>query len=181
MPYQRTLEKQRTAADYLPARKFLSSLRRAAENCEECELYKRATQSVFGEGLASASLVLIGEQPGDVEDRRGRPFVGPAGRLLDELLGKVGITRSDVYLTNAVNCRHFNCRAVLHDRLRSNRRLLSVRHLPKALTDITSQFGVGGYALLWEWTNRRDPELGRLVFLSTSHHLILSFTQEPLG
>lgn len=95
----------RSAADFLPARKTLPALTRAAHDCQGCDLYQRATQTVFGEGSAKARLILVGEQPGDQEDLQGRPFVGPAGRLLDEALTASGIDRTDVYLTNAV--KHF--------------------------------------------------------------------------
>lgn len=76
-----------------------------AETCRACDLWEPATQTVFGAGPHDAALVLVGEQPGDHEDRRGEPFVGPAGRVLDDALGEAGITRSDVYVTNAV--KHF--------------------------------------------------------------------------
>ena len=94
-----------TAEEYLPRRKTLRQLAIAAEGCRGCELYEHATQTVFGEGKSSARLVLIGEQPGDQEDQVGRPFVGPAGKLLDKALEAAGIDRSDCYLTNAV--KHF--------------------------------------------------------------------------
>jgi uracil-DNA glycosylase len=83
----------------------LSDFRRAAANCNACDLWKTATQTVFGEGETSAKYMFVGEQPGDVEDRKGRPFVGPAGRLLDEALAEAGIDRNDVYVTNVV--KHF--------------------------------------------------------------------------
>ncbi|MDX0618373.1 UdgX family uracil-DNA binding protein [Sinorhizobium medicae] len=83
----------------------IASLRREAEGCERCDLYKNATQLVFGEGPTDARVVLVGEQPGDREDLAGRPFVGPAGRLLDECMHEAGIDRSECYLTNAV--KHF--------------------------------------------------------------------------
>jgi DNA polymerase len=95
-----------TAVDFLPERRDLPSLRAAARSCEGCPLYADARQTVFGEGPANAKLVLVGEQPGDEEDRTGRPFVGPAGQLLDEILRAAGIDREKVYLTNAV--KHFN-------------------------------------------------------------------------
>ena len=95
----------RSAADFLPARKTLAALRRAARDCHGCDLYRNATQTVFGEGSAHAKLVLIGEQPGDREDIEGHPFVGPAGRLLDQALEAAEIDRDDVYVTNAV--KHF--------------------------------------------------------------------------
>jgi len=84
----------------------LSALRGAAANCRGCELYLRATQTVFGEGSAHARVMLVGEQPGDKEDLAGRPFVGPAGNLLDESLVEAGIERRQVYVTNVV--KHFN-------------------------------------------------------------------------
>ncbi|GEL19935.1 UdgX family uracil-DNA binding protein [Pseudonocardia asaccharolytica] len=84
----------------------LETLRRAAADCTGCELYRNAEQTVFGRGPAPARLMLIGEQPGDREDRAGEPFVGPAGRLLDRALTEAGIRRDEVYLTNAV--KHFS-------------------------------------------------------------------------
>ena len=80
-------------------------LRDEAASCTRCDLYQRATQTVFGEGRTGASMALIGEQPGDQEDKRGHPFVGPAGRILDRALDEAGINRDDVYVTNAV--KHF--------------------------------------------------------------------------
>jgi len=85
--------------------KALKLLRVEARGCTRCDLYKNATQTVFGEGPADASLMLIGEQPGDQEDLAGLPFVGPAGKMLDKALEAAGIERSEVYLTNAV--KHF--------------------------------------------------------------------------
>jgi uracil-DNA glycosylase len=99
---------ERTAADFLPERLSLGVLRNAAEACRGCDLYRLENRTVFGEGPASAHLVLVGEQPGDREDRAGRPFVGPAGRVLDEALEAGGIPREDVYVTNAV--KHFKYR-----------------------------------------------------------------------
>jgi uracil-DNA glycosylase family protein len=86
----------------------LDTLREEAQGCEECDLFARATQTVFGEGPPDADLVLIGEQPGDKEDRQGHPFVGPAGTVLDRALGEAGIDRGRVYITNAV--KHFKWR-----------------------------------------------------------------------
>ena len=93
------------ASDFLPRRTDLASLGRAAADCRGCELHEQASQVVFGEGSPYARLLLLGEQPGDREDREGRPFVGPAGRLLDELLAEAEIDRDEVYVTNAV--KHF--------------------------------------------------------------------------
>ena len=83
----------------------LESLRKAAAGCRDCPLWAHATQTVFGEGAARARLMLVGEQPGDAEDREGHPFVGPAGRILDQALEDAGIERRSVYVTNAV--KHF--------------------------------------------------------------------------
>jgi uracil-DNA glycosylase family protein len=93
------------AEDYLPERKSLTALREAAVDCRGCSLYRNATQTVFGEGPPSAEVVLVGEQPGDQEDRQGRPFVGPAGKLLDRALSDAGIDRRRVFITNVV--KHF--------------------------------------------------------------------------
>jgi uracil-DNA glycosylase len=94
-----------SAADFLPARRSLTALRAAAAGCRGCDLYEDATQTVFGEGRAKARVVLVGETPGDQEDRQGKPFVGPAGRELDRALDRAGIDRGDAYVTNAV--KHF--------------------------------------------------------------------------
>lgn len=94
-----------TAAELIPLNPTLEALRTAAQSCKACDLWKLGTQTVFGEGSAKARIMLIGEQPGDQEDRIGRPFVGPAGRILDLALAKAGIGRTHVYVTNVV--KHF--------------------------------------------------------------------------
>jgi uracil-DNA glycosylase len=93
-----------TEARAASARSY-ASLKRSASECRACPLWERATQTVFGEGPVSAEILLLGEQPGDQEDREGRPFVGPAGHLLDACLERAGIDRSRVYVTNVV--KHF--------------------------------------------------------------------------
>lgn len=93
------------ASAFVPERCGLRALATAASDCRGCDLYERATQTVFGTGPARAEVVLVGEQPGDMEDRQGAPFVGPAGRVLDRALADAGIVRDSVYLTNAV--KHF--------------------------------------------------------------------------
>jgi uracil-DNA glycosylase len=100
-----TQQKNPGAAKFIPAGTNLKRLRQAIPNCKGCDLYKFATQPVFGEGPAKARIMLIGEQPGDQEDRAGRPFVGPAGKVLDRALHDAGIERKEVYVTNAV--KHF--------------------------------------------------------------------------
>jgi DNA polymerase len=94
-----------SAEAFVPPSPSLTSLRRAAAGCTACHLHLVGTQTVFGEGRASADVMLVGEQPGDVEDREGRPFVGPAGHLLDRALEAAGISREAVYVTNTV--KHF--------------------------------------------------------------------------
>ncbi|HVY91210.1 MAG TPA: UdgX family uracil-DNA binding protein [Bryobacteraceae bacterium] len=94
-----------SAADYLPERKTLPLLREAIQHCRGCDLYKYATQAVFGEGPKSSGILFIGEEPGDEEDRAGHPFVGPSGKLFNRALGEAGIDRTEVFVTNAV--KHF--------------------------------------------------------------------------
>jgi DNA polymerase len=92
-------------SELLPPRPTLSAVREIARGCKACDLYKRGTQTVFGEGPRRALIMMVGEQPGDIEDQTGRPFVGPAGRLLDRALERAGIDRAVVYVTNVV--KHF--------------------------------------------------------------------------
>jgi uracil-DNA glycosylase family protein len=94
-----------SAADLIPDRPTLKKVRDASADCKACPLWKRGTQTVFGEGRAGARIMFVGEQPGDQEDLAGRPFVGPAGRELDKALAAAGIDRNDVYVTNVV--KHF--------------------------------------------------------------------------
>jgi uracil-DNA glycosylase len=94
-----------SAEDFFPARKSLKAFREAADDCKACDLWKRGTQTVFGEGASHAEIVFVGEQPGNEEDLSGKPFVGPAGRLLNEALAEAGIDRSRAYVTNVV--KHF--------------------------------------------------------------------------
>jgi uracil-DNA glycosylase len=97
--------KKGSAAPFVPVTTSLRTLRAAAHECRGCDLYKTATQVVFGAGPTRATVMFVGEQPGDQEDREGEPFVGPAGKMLDKALGDAGIPRADVYVTNAV--KHF--------------------------------------------------------------------------
>src|SRR5256714_15327713 len=100
------MPKQTSAAlSLIPPRPTLPSLQRAAAGCKACDIWKTGTQTVFGEGPTYARIMLVGEQPGDREDRTGHPFVGPAGLLLDRALVEAGINRDEVYVTNAV--KHF--------------------------------------------------------------------------
>src|SRR3954468_23704499 len=104
-----------SAAEFLPEKLTLKALAEAAGGWRGCELYREATQAVFGQGRPTARLMLVGEQPGDKEDKEGEPFVGPAGRLVDKALEEAGICGSEAYVTNAV--KHFKWRP------RGNRRL----------------------------------------------------------
>jgi DNA polymerase len=101
----RSAEETMTAEEFVPSDGDLTALAKAAAHCEGCELYRDATQTVFGRGDENARFVLIGEQPGDQEDKRGLPFVGPAGALLDRALAEAGIDPGETYVTNAV--KHF--------------------------------------------------------------------------
>ncbi len=104
-PREGRKKEKRDATPYLPTRITLPSMRAAVQGCRGCDLYKNATQAVFGEGAAKAACVFVGEQPGNEEDKEGKPFVGPAGRILDKGLADAGIARELVYITNAV--KHF--------------------------------------------------------------------------
>jgi uracil-DNA glycosylase family protein len=105
----KTGETEGSAAAYLPERLSLSALSEAAAGCKACDLWKTGTQTVFGEGAKKSEVMLVGEQPGDYEDREGRPFVGPAGKLLDRALEQAGIDRRLAYVTNVV--KHFKWQA----------------------------------------------------------------------
>lgn len=98
-----------SAAEFVPEGADLDALRRAASGCKGCHLYENATQTVFSKGPVTARVVFVGEQPGDVEDRRGEPFVGPAGKLLDRAIEAAGLDPHDTYTTNAV--KHFSFRS----------------------------------------------------------------------
>jgi uracil-DNA glycosylase family protein len=100
------VEDSKTARPFVPASRQLPALRKAAEGCRGCDLYKRATQVVFGAGSRQARLLLVGEQPGDREDLEGKPFVGPAGALLTKALEDADIDPAHTYITNAV--KHFS-------------------------------------------------------------------------
>jgi DNA polymerase len=102
------------AEAYLPTRRSIASLAKAVHECRGCDLFENQTGAVFGAGRAHADLVLVGEQPGDVEEQRGKPFVGPAGRLLARALAEADIDRERVYLTNAV--KHFRFSATMGKR-----------------------------------------------------------------
>jgi len=102
---KKTAKPTGSAADFIPPRPTLAKLRTASKGCRGCELFKLGTQTVFGEGPASARVMVVGEQPGDQEDKAGKPFVGPSGKLLDRAFDAAGIDRDTVYVTNAV--KHF--------------------------------------------------------------------------
>lgn len=109
----------------IPERGTLRELRAAVQRCQGCDLYRGATQAVFGEGPIDAELMLVGEQPGSREDIAGRPFVGPAGRVLDDALGRAGLTRGDLYATNVV--KHFRHRMRGQRRIHERPNLWQVR------------------------------------------------------
>jgi uracil-DNA glycosylase family protein len=114
-----------SAADFLPAQHDLASLATASEGCRGCDLYRNATQTVFGAGPPRARLMLVGEQPGDREDIEGKPFVGPAGRMLDKAIADLGLSRDDYYVTNIV--KHFKWRPKGKRRIHETPRASEVR------------------------------------------------------
>jgi DNA polymerase len=117
------------AQPYLPAHTdSLPALREAARSCRGCELYREASQTVFGEGPSPARIMMVGEQPGDAEDREGHPFVGPAGRLLDKAIAEAGLERDQIYVTNTV--KHFK-----HTSTRETKRRI---HAKPNQTEITA-------------------------------------------
>jgi uracil-DNA glycosylase family protein len=111
---------ERSAAEFLPDRRSLRTLADAVQGCRGCDLYKGATQAVFGEGMKRAHVMLVGEQPGDREDVEGHPFVGPAGKLLDRALEDAGIDRADTYVTNVV--KHFKWKPAPRGKRRIHRK-----------------------------------------------------------
>ena len=98
-------DSETSAKEFFPKRKSLKAFREAAADCKACDLWERGTQTVFGEGARQAKIVFVGEQPGNEEDLTGKPFVGPAGRLLNDALNEAGIDRAQTYVTNVV--KHF--------------------------------------------------------------------------
>src|SRR3954453_21369067 len=113
-------KKTDTAADLIPAQLSLPRLREAAADCQACDLWKRGTQTVFGAGPRKSTILFVGEQPGNEEDLTGKPFVGPAGRLLDEALVEAGIDRKRVYVTNVV--KHFKWEAAQRGKRRIHKK-----------------------------------------------------------
>ena len=116
---------ERSAAPFVPRTTSVKRLRAAAHECTGCDLYRKATQVVFGAGPQKARVVFVGEQPGDQEDRQGMPFVGPAGALLDKALADAGIPRDEVYVTNAV--KHFSWEPRGKRRIHKKPRLSEIR------------------------------------------------------
>ncbi|HSP33032.1 MAG TPA: UdgX family uracil-DNA binding protein [Thermoanaerobaculia bacterium] len=114
-----------TAAPLVPSKPTLKKLKIAAAGCQACDLWKKGTQTVFGEGQTSSTVMFVGEQPGNSEDLEGRPFVGPAGGLLDRALAEAGIDRSKVYVTNVV--QHFKWEARGKRRIHSKPNAIEIR------------------------------------------------------
>ena len=154
----------------------LAELRRDAAGCTACELYADATQTVFGSGHAGASMVLIGEQPGDREDLAGEPFVGPAGRVLDRALERAGVTRSDVYVTNVV--KHF--RFQRKGKLRIHR-TPGVEHVRACLPWLHAELATVGPQLLVTLGSTAAKALLGTSFRLTQHRgEILKYENRPL-
>ncbi|MBV8927502.1 MAG: UdgX family uracil-DNA binding protein, partial [Mycobacteriaceae bacterium] len=116
---------ERSAKEFVPETRSLPRLRSAAATCRGCELYRAATQTVFGEGARGARAMFVGEQPGDHEDRQGHPFVGPAGKLLRRAIDEAGLDSDGIYLTNAV--KHFRYVQRGKRRIHAKPRVIEVR------------------------------------------------------
>jgi uracil-DNA glycosylase len=154
----------------------LAELRRDAAECTACELYADATQTVFGSGHPGASLMLIGEQPGDREDIAGEPFVGPAGRVLNRALGRAGVTRSDVYVTNVV--KHFRFRREGKVRIH---RTPGVEHVRACLPWLHAELASVGPQLLVTLGSTAAKALLGTAFRLTQHRgEILEYANRPL-
>jgi len=154
----------------------LAELRRDAAECTACELYAEATQTVFGSGRTGASMMLIGEQPGDREDLAGEPFVGPAGRVLDRALERAGVTRSDVYVTNVV--KHFRFRR--EGKLRIHR-TPGVEHVRACLPWLHAELASVGPQLLVTLGSTAAKALLGTAFRLTQHRgEILEYADRPL-
>jgi uracil-DNA glycosylase len=154
----------------------LAELRRDAAECTACELYADATQTVFGSGHPGASMMLIGEQPGDREDIAGEPFVGPAGRVLDRALGRAGVARSDVYVTNVV--KHFRFRREGKVRIH---RTPGVEHVRACLPWLHAELASVGPQLLVTLGSTAAKALLGTAFRLTQHRgEILEYANRPL-
>jgi uracil-DNA glycosylase len=154
----------------------LAELRRDAAECTACELYAEATQTVFGSGRTGASMMLIGEQPGDREDIAGEPFVGPAGRVLDRALGRAGVARSDVYVTNVV--KHFRFRREGKVRIH---RTPGVEHVRACLPWLHAELASVGPQLLVTLGSTAAKALLGTAFRLTQHRgEILEYANRPL-
>jgi uracil-DNA glycosylase len=154
----------------------LAELRRDAAECTACELYADATQTFFGSGHPGASMMLIGEQPGDREDIAGEPFVGPAGRVLDRALGRAGVARSDVYVTNVV--KHFRFRREGKVRIH---RTPGVEHVRACLPWLHAELASVGPQLLVTLGSTAAKALLGTAFRLTQHRgEILEYANRPL-
>jgi len=154
----------------------LSELHDQAKGCTACELYADATQTVFGAGRAGAAMVLVGEQPGDAEDRAGEPFVGPAGRLLDKALEQAGVRREDVYVTNVV--KHFRFRWEGNRRIH---RTPGVQHVRACLPWLQSELvAVGPRLLVTLGATAAKALLGPSFRLTQHRGELLEYNDIPL-
>jgi DNA polymerase len=163
-----------SAARFLPGRRTLAGLREAAAGCTACPLHLTGAQTVFGEGPPDAPLMLVGEQPGDAEDREGRPFVGPAGRLLDKALAEAGVDRDRAFVTNVV--KHFKWVARGKRRMHSKPGSLEIRAcLPWLEAELET---VGPKVLVCLGATAAQALIGRKFKVTESRG---SFQQSPLA
>ena len=141
-----------TAEPFVPAVADLAALAEAARGCRGCELFEDATQTVFGAGSAGARVMFVGEQPGDLEDRAGAPFVGPAGQLLDRALAEAGIDRSAAYVTNAV--KHFRFKSTANGQRRIHEKP-AARHVSACEPWLAAELTAVGRRSWWRSERRR--------------------------
>jgi uracil-DNA glycosylase len=163
------------AADFLPARESLKALREAAAGCRGCDLYEDATQTVFGEGRKAARVMLVGETPGDQEDRQGKPFVGPAGRELDKALARAGIDRADAYVTNAV--KHFKWIAQGKRRLHQKP---NAKEIGACLPWLDAEIDlIRPHVLVAMGSTAAQALLGKQVLVTRDHGKLLPYDKAP--
>lgn len=169
------MPKEETAAKLIPEHYTLPDLKQAAAGCRACPLWERGTQTVFGDGLPTSRLILVGEQPGDYEDRQGLPFVGPAGRLLDQALEMAGIDRAEAYVTNVV--KHFKWTAQGKRRLHTKP---NAREIGACIPWLDAEIDlIKPQVLVALGTTATNALLGRDVLVTRDHGRFLPYDRAP--
>ena len=169
------MKREDTAAPLIPEQYTLPELKEAASHCRACPLWERGTQTVFGNGLPTSRLILVGEQPGDQEDRQGLPFVGPAGRVLDQALEMAGIERSDAYVTNVV--KHFKWEAQGKRRLHTKP---NSREIGACLPWLDAEIDlIRPQVLVAMGSTAAQALFGKQVLVTREHGRLLPFDRTP--